>query len=100
MVILFFKQKTAYEVRISDWSSDVCSTDRSNADRRVAERHRDLRRAGRGSLMVYQWSHRSCSDSDRRSYLSNLYCQCRTSLKLIWPSNSAATTSSVRLATS
>src|SRR3546814_1982491 len=24
----FFKQKTAYEVRISDWSSDVCSSDR------------------------------------------------------------------------
>src|SRR3546814_6339788 len=23
----FFKQKTAYEMRISDWSSDVCSTD-------------------------------------------------------------------------
>src|SRR3546814_4319838 len=26
-VIFFFKQKTAYEVRISDWSSDVCSSD-------------------------------------------------------------------------
>src|SRR3546814_5691337 len=24
----FFKQKTAYEMRISDWSSDVCSSDR------------------------------------------------------------------------
>src|SRR3546814_5871330 len=24
---LFFKQKTAYELRISDWSSDVCSSD-------------------------------------------------------------------------
>src|SRR3546814_4548098 len=23
----FFKQKTAYEIRISDWSSDVCSSD-------------------------------------------------------------------------
>src|SRR3546814_1625028 len=30
---LFFKQKTAYEMRISDWSSDVCSSDLS-ADRR------------------------------------------------------------------
>src|SRR3546814_3153560 len=34
----FFKQKTAYEMRISDWSSDVCSSDltfrRSNAGRR------------------------------------------------------------------
>src|SRR3546814_5440705 len=25
--IFFFKQKTAYEMRISDWSSDVCSSD-------------------------------------------------------------------------
>src|SRR3546814_3825618 len=27
MVVFFFKQKTAYEMRISDWSSDVCSSD-------------------------------------------------------------------------
>src|SRR3546814_4543199 len=27
MSVLFFKQKTAYEMRISDWSSDVCSSD-------------------------------------------------------------------------
>src|SRR3546814_1234193 len=26
-LFLFFKQKTAYEMRISDWSSDVCSSD-------------------------------------------------------------------------
>src|SRR3546814_6415813 len=26
-VLFFFKQKTAYELRISDWSSDVCSSD-------------------------------------------------------------------------
>src|SRR3546814_4364646 len=29
-VICFFKQKTAYEMRISDWSSDVCSSDLVN----------------------------------------------------------------------
>src|SRR3546814_16738206 len=28
----FFKQKTAYEMRISDWSSDVCSSDLSSAN--------------------------------------------------------------------
>src|SRR3546814_4705389 len=28
-VVCFCKQKTAYELRISDWSSDVCSSDRS-----------------------------------------------------------------------
>src|SRR3546814_9902576 len=27
--VFFFKQKTAYEMRISDWSSDVCSSDLS-----------------------------------------------------------------------
>src|SRR3546814_6389798 len=27
MCIVFFKQNTAYEMRISDWSSDVCSAD-------------------------------------------------------------------------
>src|SRR3546814_5816694 len=26
-MVFFFKQKTAYEMRISDWSSDVCSSD-------------------------------------------------------------------------
>src|SRR3546814_7027421 len=30
--IFFFKQKTAYEMRISDWSSDVCSSDLGDAD--------------------------------------------------------------------
>src|SRR3546814_7942735 len=29
LVFFFFKQKTAYEMRISDWSSDVCSSDLS-----------------------------------------------------------------------
>src|SRR3546814_20071007 len=28
----FFKQKTAYEMRISDWSSDVCSSDLTACD--------------------------------------------------------------------
>src|SRR3546814_4401339 len=29
LFFFFFKQKTAYEMRISDWSSDVCSSDLS-----------------------------------------------------------------------
>src|SRR3546814_4371427 len=29
LFVFFFKQKTAYEMRISDWSSDVCSSDLS-----------------------------------------------------------------------
>src|SRR3546814_5713688 len=45
--ILFFKQKTAYEMRISDWSSDVCSSDllRCEAGQR---RHADEREQGDG----------------------------------------------------
>src|SRR3546814_6773177 len=31
MLFFFFKQKTAYEMRISDWSSDVCSSDLSSS---------------------------------------------------------------------
>src|SRR3546814_9116647 len=43
----FFKQKTAYEMRISDWSSDVCSSDLLPAD--AAEREGARRLAVRRS---------------------------------------------------
>src|SRR3546814_10415588 len=39
----FFKQKTAYEMRISDWSSDVCSSDLAQAAETVGQH---LDRAG------------------------------------------------------
>src|SRR3546814_5862266 len=41
MCICFVKQKTAYEVRMSDWSSDVCSSD-------LRQHHRSLKRLGAG----------------------------------------------------
>src|SRR3546814_9799468 len=54
MFFFFFKQKTAYEMRISDWSSDVCSSDLG----------------GTGfSCMVSRMKCRNCSelgDSERR----------------------------------
>src|SRR3546814_12514356 len=42
MLFFFLKQKTAYEMRISDWSSDVCSSDLHAIYGKdvVAERHR------------------------------------------------------------
>src|SRR3546814_19230052 len=40
MSIFFFNQKTAYEMRISDWSSDVCSSDLGAASARRAEEMR------------------------------------------------------------
>src|SRR3546814_4709678 len=40
-IVFFFKQKTAYEMRISDWSSDVCSSDlRGHARPGPADPHR------------------------------------------------------------
>src|SRR3546814_4879016 len=36
LVVFFFKPKTAYEMRISDWSSDVCSSDLLLLDPHVA----------------------------------------------------------------
>src|SRR3546814_4875932 len=43
LFFFFFKQKTAYEMRISDWSSDVCSSDRATLLRRTAPVVRDWR---------------------------------------------------------
>src|SRR3546814_5967106 len=37
--LFFFKQKTAYEMRISDWSSDVCSSDLNGAERMLKNRY-------------------------------------------------------------
>src|SRR3546814_8907672 len=45
LFVFFFKQKTAYEMRISDWSSDVCSSDLpEDADQRGrnAQRREEL----------------------------------------------------------
>src|SRR3546814_7459826 len=36
-ILFVFKPKTAYEVRISDWSSDVCSSDRDALQRTLDE---------------------------------------------------------------
>src|SRR3546814_8419525 len=36
-IFFFFKQKTAYEMLISDWSSDVCSSDLTKAIRFLAD---------------------------------------------------------------
>src|SRR3546814_427171 len=53
-MFVFFKQKTAYDMRISDWSSDVCSSDlapRGKVARRLVERElRDRRRQPRHQI--------------------------------------------------
>src|SRR3546814_1273738 len=42
LFFFFFKQKTAYEMRISDWSSDVCSSDLQRFDDAGGKRARRL----------------------------------------------------------
>src|SRR3546814_12595801 len=44
--VFFFKQKTAYEMRISDWSSDVCSSDLDHRYLRAGYRPRHRPGAG------------------------------------------------------
>src|SRR3546814_5576120 len=51
ILFFFFKQKTAYEMRISDWSSDVCSSDL----RLLAET--DLR----GGEIEFPQAHEACT---------------------------------------
>src|SRR3546814_5280049 len=45
-LFFFFKQKTAYEMRISDWSSDVCSSDLRLHDDRLGRDHDFSNKAG------------------------------------------------------
>src|SRR3546814_10292291 len=50
-LIYFFKQTTAYEIRISDWSSDVCSSDLQDAIKTLV-RNIDLREVGTTFHMI------------------------------------------------
>src|SRR3546814_6207080 len=63
----FFKQKTAYEMRISDWSSDVCSSDLSRAVREAIGRAVAVRsgRQGRGQRSGRQAGDRSIVSQPR-----------------------------------
>src|SRR3546814_16551609 len=51
-LLFFYKQKTAYEMRISDWSSDVCSSDRLllAGQQRALQQQGLLQHAGQRSL--------------------------------------------------
>src|SRR3546814_9825216 len=48
ILFFFFKQKTAYEMRISDWSSDVCSSDLIGKLRERGHHREDDERAHQG----------------------------------------------------
>src|SRR3546814_7886479 len=53
-LFFFFKQKTAYEMRISDWSSDVCSSDLNEKALR-----RELTLGGAASILKAQQRRRN-----------------------------------------
>src|SRR3546814_13641573 len=63
-IVFFFKQKTAYEMRISDWSSDVCSSDLAGyPDGRSAQTGKPLilyfdSAGGMGSSAMLDWMRR------------------------------------------
>src|SRR3546814_13303825 len=59
----FFKQKTAYEMRISDWSSDVCSSDLQEGDqqRRSAHQHQRGDERGLAAGPIAEMSEYACA---------------------------------------
>src|SRR3546814_21033333 len=52
LFFFFFKQKTAYEMRISDWSSDVCSSDLAERRDRLPARRLRARRRPCGAVAL------------------------------------------------
>src|SRR3546814_355072 len=82
--IFFFKQKTAYEMRISDWSSDVCSSDLSDPYVRIVKLFKSANasyRAGRLYLAIAAAEDKPVVQafvrrvSERRmNYLYDCYC--------------------------
>src|SRR3546814_10542107 len=72
LLVVFFTQKTAYEMRISDWSSDVCSSDLA-VDRNVSTgklgshclRHTHQASLGRGIIGLPRIARCTNNRSDR-----------------------------------
>src|SRR3546814_2024990 len=60
MFFFFFKQKTAYEMRISDWSSDVCSSDL------LEERFKKLDKDGNGQISLAEMKASQQDRMDKR----------------------------------
>src|SRR3546814_8338921 len=66
MLFFFFKQKTAYEMRISDWSSDVCSSDLGDRRKLRAYPPLEPRRHGRAAVAIRRWPDARDAGPDRR----------------------------------
>src|SRR3546814_18997881 len=66
MFFFFFKQKTSYEMRISDVSADVCSSDLESGGKAVLRRLRHGPREGYGTVATSRHCATSRSGRDRR----------------------------------
>src|SRR3546814_16130918 len=83
LMFFFFKQERAYEMRISDWSSDVCSSDLAQCHEGIAGRPRKapdqdvvgLAQAAAGNLAQHPEQHvmgdQGGGDADRRGQRAN-----------------------------
>src|SRR3546814_3285501 len=66
-LVFFFEQKTAYEVRISDWSSDVCSSDLPPKTV-MTDNEDEVTRGAPALVIVPEWhSQRLARDLDARA---------------------------------
>src|SRR3546814_20330833 len=84
-MFFFFKQKTSYEMRISDWSSDVCSSDlservsdiaRANSDSGGIDRCMHEERVFLGGQVVAIWSVAADCPTDTRLFAGNAGAGC------------------------
>src|SRR3546814_18438627 len=107
-MFFFFKQKTAYEMRISDWSSDVCSSDldrggvREQRDALAFERSQK-RRVGEQAVDTEVNSHAasgapSVSAKKSGGWKSGLPGGCASAHKLLVPSSSSISAVSAHFA--
>src|SRR3546814_2243121 len=67
--VFCFKQKTSYEMRISDWSSDVCSSDLDDFGHRVAVGEFDVMEEAAAHKGVGQFLFIVRGDDDDRAFL-------------------------------
>src|SRR3546814_3361231 len=65
LFFFFFKQKTAYEMRISDWSSDVCSSDLERRQQHRDDTARRRHEAGPGGVVTEPGLHPQRLQHDR-----------------------------------
>src|SRR3546814_6390217 len=87
----FFTQKTAYEMRISDWSSDVCSSDlptgtRCHIDRRHSAGKASIAFSGHGRRLLMMATHimQVLGATERRSDERRVGKECVSTCRSRW----------------